>query len=243
VLKELRRRVLRKIFLAPTVVLPVVVGLSSWLISWAGDGVNSLTIVGLIGVLGGVGWAATRAIYGTEKFTNQAYHEMSQEAVQAENKQLDQLDQLLCQDNDPRDQELLRMLRTQRAQFRELASQPSLAVRSTEVLARVEQLFRASVKNLSECYQLWIQSQSLGRTEQKALLIEREKLLKEIRVTVEQVQKSLSEYKDLSKRAVGTDLSELRGELESSIEIAKRTEERLRELDLSPGHNFQRESE
>lgn len=242
-LKELRRRVLRKIFLAPTVVLPVVMGMSAWLISWAGDGVSMMNIAGLIGVLGGVGWAATRAIYGIEKFAQQAYDEMSQEAIQAETQQLDQLDQLLCEDDDPRDQELLRMLRAQRAQFREIASQPSLAVRSTEVLARVEQLFRASVKNLSECYQLWLQSQSLGRTEQKALLIEREKLIKEIRVTVEQVQKSLSEYRDLSKRSVGTDLSELRGELESSIEIAKRTEERLRELDISPSRNFQREAE
>ena len=242
-LKELRRRVLRKIFLAPTVVLPVVAGMSAWLISWAGDGVSSLNMIGLIGVIGGIGWAATRAIFGTEALTQQAYNEMSLETVQAENQKLDQLDQLLCQDNDPRDQDLLRMLRTQRAQFREIAGQPSLASRSTEVLARVEQLFRASVKNLAECYQLWLQSQSLGKMEQKALLYEREKLIQEIRRTVDQGQKSLSEYKELSKRAVGTDLNELRGELESSIEIAKRTEERLRELDISPGRSFQREAE
>lgn len=242
-LKELRRRVLRKIFLAPTVILPVVFGLSAWMISWAGDGISSLNLAGLIGVLGGVGWAATRAVYGTEKFVQQAYDEMSQEAILAESRRLDQLDQLLCQDNDPRDQELLRMLRSQRAQFREIASQPTLTARSTEVLAGVEQLFRASVKNLSECYQLWLESQRLGRSEQQALLVEREKLLQEIRVTVDQVQKSLSEYRDLSKRAVGTDLGELRGELEHSIEIAKRTEERLRELEIAPGRNYERDTE
>lgn len=243
VLKELRRRVLRKIFLAPSVVLPVVAGLSAWLVSWAGDGLTSMNMAGLIGVLGGIGWAITRAIYGTEKFTQQAYHEMSSEAVQNEKRQLDQLDQLLCEDDDPRDQQLLRMLRSQRDQFREIASQPSLATRSSEVLARVEQLFRASVKNLAECYQLWLQSQKLGRVEQKTLQVEREKLLQEIRLTVEQVQTSLSEYRNLSKRAVGTDLSQLRGELETSIEIAKRTEERLRELDIKPGYVSDRESE
>jgi hypothetical protein len=243
VLKELRRRVMRKVFLAPTVVLPVVVGLSAWLISWAGDGVTAMNFAGLIGVLGGMGWAATRAIFGMEKFAHQAYEEMSQESVQAETAQLDQLDQLLCQDNDPRDQELLRMLRSQRAQFREIAGQPSLTVRSSEVLARVETLFRASVKNLSECYQLWMAAQQLGRNEQRALMMEREKLIQEIRLTVEQVQKSLSEYKELSKRAVGVDLNELRGELESSIEIAKRTEERLRELEVTPGRDYHREAE
>jgi hypothetical protein len=243
VLQELRRRVLRKVFLAPSVVLPVVIGVSAWLISWAGDGVSAMNVAGLIGVLGGAGWAATRAIFGLEKFSEQAYQDLTAEQLNVESQQLDQLDHLLCQDNDPRDQEMLRMLRNQRAQFRQLASQPNLVARSVEVLERVEQLFKASVKNLAECYHLWEQSRSMGRAAQNALLVEREKLLQEIRATVEQIQKSLNEYKSLTKRSVGTDLTALRDELETSIEIAKRTEERLRELESTPGVAYRPERE
>ncbi len=223
--------------------MPVVAGVSAWLISWAGDGVTTLNLAGLLAILGGVGWAATRAIFGTEKYTQEAFQELNHAAAKSEAEKLDQLDYLLSQDDDPRDQELLRMLRSQRAQFRELASQPSLVARSSEVLDRVEQLFRASVKNLAECYKLWEESRSLGRMEKVELMNEREKLLGEIHMAVKQVQTSLTEYKRIAKKAVGTDLSELRSELEASMEIAKKTEERLRELELSPGTIYQREAE
>lgn len=235
-MKEVRDRVLREIFLAPSVVLPVVGGVSAWLVSWAADGVPSLTLAGLVGVLGGLGWMATRAIFRAEKITQDTMQELQQREVAAEQAELDRLDELLRQDDDPRDQELLKLLRLHRIEFQEIARQPGMVARSREVLGRVEQLFRASVNNLYESYRLSEQAMKLRTRARQDLLAEREKLLTDIKLTVDQLSASLIEYRRVTKKASGEDLGRMREELEASIQIAKRTEERLRELDSSPSY-------
>lgn len=235
-MKEVRDRVLREIFLAPSVVLPVVGGVSAWLVSWAADGVPSLTLAGLVGVLGGLGWMATRAIFRTEKITQDTMQELEQRELAAEQAELDRLDELLRQDDDPRDQELLKLLRLHRIEFQEIARQPGMVARSREVLGRVEQLFRASVNNLYESYRLSEQAMKLRTRARQDLLAEREKLLTDIKLTVDQLSASLIEYRRVTKKASGEDLGRMREELEASIQIAKRTEERLRELDSSPSY-------
>jgi hypothetical protein len=235
-LNQVRNRVLREIFLAPSVVLPIVGGLSSLLLSWAADGVNWLTLAGLTGVLGGLGWMATRAIFKTESITAETIEKLREQEKAAEESRLDQLDRLMTQDNDDRDQDLLRTLRVQRAQFHEIASQPGVVIRSQEILTQFEELYRASVNNLYESYRLLMQSKPLGTNERRVLLAERERLLKEIQVSVDFSFSALEQYRSFTKKTVGTDLSRLREELDESIKIAKRTEERLRELDSSPDH-------
>ena len=235
-MNQVRNRVLREIFLAPSVVLPIVGGLSSLLLSWAADGVGWLTIAGLAGVLGGVGWMATRAIFKTESITAETIEKLRGQEIAAEEARLDQLDRLMSQDNDDRDQDLLRTLRVQRAQFHQIASQPGVVIRSQEILSQFEELYRASVNNLYESYRLLMQSKPLGVNERRILLDERERLLKEIQVSVDFSFSALEQYRSFTKKTVGTDLSSLREELDESIKIAKRTEERLRELDSSPDH-------
>ncbi|MFN7290517.1 MAG: hypothetical protein ACK5T6_08015 [Pirellula sp.] len=235
-MNQVRNRVLREIFLAPSVVLPIVGGLSSLLLSWAADGVGWLTMAGLAGVLGGIGWMATRAIFKTESITAETIEKLRGQEIAAEEARLDQLDRLMSQDNDDRDQDLLRTLRVQRAQFHQISSQPGVVIRSQEILSQFEELYRASVNNLYESYRLLMQSKPLGVNERRILLDERERLLKEIQVSVDFSFSALEQYRSFTKKTVGTDLSSLREELDESIKIAKRTEERLRELDSSPDH-------
>lgn len=232
-MKEVQNRVLQEIFLAPSVVLPIVAGASAWLLSWAGNGIDALTIAGLVGVLGGFGWMATRAIFQTEALTHQTIQKMQLQSLQAEAAELDRLDHLLSQDQDDRDQHLLRLLRLHRTQFEEFASQPGIAIRSQGILTSAKQLFTASVNNLSESYKLLEQAKKLPAKEQRALLGKREQLLAEIQDSVEHLESTLTQYKNLTEKSTGNELTQLRDDLDANLRIAKRTEERLRVLESS----------
>ncbi|MFM7930422.1 MAG: hypothetical protein ACKO9Q_22170, partial [Pirellula sp.] len=90
-MEELRKRILREIFVAPSVVLPIVGGASAWLLSWAGGGSDMLNLVGLAGVLGGIGWFATRFIFQLDGISQKAMHDLAKEALQKEENHLNEL--------------------------------------------------------------------------------------------------------------------------------------------------------
>ena len=55
-----KRKVISELFLAPSVLLPIVGGISAGLLSWAMGGIGLLTLAAAAGILGGLGWMMTR---------------------------------------------------------------------------------------------------------------------------------------------------------------------------------------
>ena len=69
--------------------------------------------------------------------------------------------------------------------------------------------------------------------EKKKILEQREHTLGEIRVSIEHMQSAVQHYQELMSKEQNTDLEGLRDELDASLRVAKRTEERMRELEGS----------
>ena len=72
---DLRKRILNEIFVAPSVVLPIAGGGTAWLLSWALGNVATLNLIGLVGVMVGIGWFATRFIFQLDAITEKAMRE------------------------------------------------------------------------------------------------------------------------------------------------------------------------
>ena len=70
---KVKKKVLLDLFGSPGAVLPIVAGMSAWVLSWAIDGNTLLNLGGLVGVLGGAGFLATRLIFGLERITENAF--------------------------------------------------------------------------------------------------------------------------------------------------------------------------
>ncbi len=66
---------------------------------------------GMVGVLGGIGWMATRAIFGIEKITERVVLEERENARRREEALLEELMLQLRSDTDPRNDEYLATLR------------------------------------------------------------------------------------------------------------------------------------
>jgi hypothetical protein len=137
--EALRKRILREIFIAPSVVLPVVGGASAWLLSWAGGGNDWLNLAGLVGVLGGVGWFATRFIFQLDGISEKAMQDLAEEALQKEEKHLNDLQKRLANDRDPRTEQYLILLRENRTELERIARTPGIELRSLEIVKQARQ--------------------------------------------------------------------------------------------------------
>lgn len=240
----LKRKVISELFFAPSVVLPIVAGVSAGLLSWAGGGVEALSLAALTGVLGGIGWMATRIIFKVEAITESALKLQLQQQIDAENAQLDQLMNELSSDGDPRTQNYLTLLRSLRDDFWEFSSRPGVQQRAALLRDKVGDVFDATVGQLRDTLRQTRLAKSLSGEARKQVIKQREDSLAEIAHTIDHLRTTLEQFRDMAQDEPRVNLSSVREELEASIRVAKRTEQRMREMEqLQPTYNQSFESE
>ncbi len=228
-----KRKVISELFFAPSVVLPIVAGISAGLLSWAGGGVNYLSAAAVLGVLGGLGWMATRIIFKVEEITEAAMKLYESQRKQATEAELDELANQLRTDGDPRTRDYLTLLRSLREDFIKTSSQPGVQGRSSQLRDRVEEVFSATIHQLRESIAMMTLIRKLEGPARRKIQAERELLVGDIIHTVDQLRTTVSDFENVIRADKRADLTTLREELETSLEVAKRTEQRLRELDAS----------
>ena len=232
-----KRKVISELFLAPSVLLPIVGGISAGLLSWAMGGIGLLTLAAAAGILGGLGWMMTRIIFKVESITEDAMRFEQEQRIKAENEQLDRLMQQLKSDSDERTQDYLILLRSLRDDFQMQTSQPGVQMRSARVREQVSAIFNAAVEQLGNSYKLWELSASLGGEARRKVLANREQVLQEVSTTVDRLQVAVTQIKDLISQDKKVDLASMREELEATMRIARRTEEKMREIENSTSSN------
>ncbi len=232
-----KRKVISELFFAPSVVLPIVGGISAGLLSWGVGGVGLLSGAAVIGILGGVGWMLTRIIFKIEVITDQAMQVELDKRLQSENQQLDALARRLQTDRDHRTQDYLTLLRSLRRDFESAVHQPGVQFRSAQVREKVSQVFVAVVDQLQQSYRLWELSEQVKGKSRDTILADRERVLQEVEVTIDRLRGTCEQFVGLVSRDHHVDLAAMREELDATIQVAKRTEERMRELEQLPNQN------
>ena len=236
-MEELRKRILREIFVAPSVVLPIVGGASAWLLSWAGAGSSDmLNLVGLAGVLGGIGWFATRFIFQLDDISQKAMQDLAKEAYQKEEIHLNELQKRLASDKDPRTEQYLILLRENRAELEKIAQTPGIQIRSLEIVKQARQLFWAATDQLDQSLKMHELAQKLSGSEKQGVLAQREHCLSEALESAEHLRDAISTFRHFTDKNLERDMDSLQIELAESIQAAKRSEERLRDLQNRPDY-------
>ncbi len=235
---SVKRKVISELFFAPSVVLPIVGGISAGLLSWATGGAAYLTGAAIVGILGGVGWMLTRMIFKVEDITEEVMQAALDKQLRDEKQALDQLARQLRSDRDHRTQDYLTLLRSMRDDFEKAAQRPGVQIRSARVREQVGQVFNAAVEQLRQSYRMWELSENLVGQARDKVLANREQVLSEIHVTVERLQATVEQFNELMKSDQKVDLASMREELEATMRAAQRTELRMRELE-QPTTNYE----
>ena len=228
----LRRKVIAKLLAGPSFLVPVVAGISLSIVGWA-TGVDPIVagFAGVSAVMIGIGALATRALYRIEDLTREAYHEFGAQAARDAEARLDALSVRLIADNDPRTEQLLADLRgTYKALRDEVQGNTTLPrAQLVEVAQKADQLFRSCVESLERTLTLYQTSESMTTSEaRESTLTKRERLLMEIRASAAHLGKILDGLRSLGlEDSDARTLAILRGELDESLTVARRVEQRM----------------
>jgi hypothetical protein len=176
---------------------------------------------------------ASRLIFGLENITHKAYSYLHEQKRAEQEEVLDALDGRLSLDRDDRTQESLRELRQIYQIYQEKSQQGKITGSSHLLLDRVERLFKACVGQLEQSYELWRSAEKLSGTARQALLAERDQIIDEVVVTIRHLGKSVEQFYTLHGKENESELASLRDELDETMRVAQRAEQRMASLGKS----------
>lgn len=202
------------------------------------SGNTTLIALSIVGVAGSAAWMLTRTFLNVEELTDQALDAQRQAKRQAEEEQLDALAKQLRTDRDPRTKDSLSLLRSLRNEFESLANRPGFHIRSAQFREQIGQVLGAATEQLRESFRLFERSESVVGEARQQVLQQRDGIVLEVVATVTRVQKIVDQFRSITKEDQVADLDQLQQELDDSLEVAKRTEERMKELE-QPNKNYQ----
>lgn len=218
------RRVLSKLLFHPTTLLPFVGGLSVAII---GFGLSSIPLIffGVSSCLLGGAATTTRAIFNLNDIVTSVYRDIDKEEEDKREQLLDELDGKLCRDRDPRPETCLRQLRS----FNELIkNNPSFHL---QISGEFERLFNICVKKIDETHRIWLDYRVARGKNKEFLKLQREKIVVEIEATTSQLSTMMEQFQSIGDAKNEVELTQARQEFEQSLEIAKKVQQRMSNLD------------
>jgi hypothetical protein len=236
-LDEVRQKVMLDLFASPGTLIPVVAGASALLLSWAIGGDATANAIGIIGIMGGIGHFASRLVLGLESMTQRAYEAILQRDEKQRKDALDKLEADLRQDKDGRTDACLKQMRNLHDQFQSARAKNRLIANHPQLISRVEEIFDASVLQLQRSLELYELSEKLTGPAKKKALEEREQVIADVLETRDHMNAIIEQFHTFAIRRESSELGRLRSELDETLQVAKRTEERMSAMS-GPNPNF-----
>ena len=233
----LRKAVFTDLLASPWSLVPAALGATALLGSWAVGGDPALTFAGVAGFLGAGGAVATRWITGLETLTQRAWDRLTAADRRRRDDELDALDSALARDGDLRTHRLLRELRALRSRFHEDARAGKLAAGHGRMLSQVDDLFAGCVAHLRNSLELKETARKVGKSRREVLEARRDALVGEVRDTADHLARTVDRVHGFAAGRQRSELSRLREELDETMTVARRTEERMANLDRPVGYD------
>ena len=239
---EIRQRVFLRLAASPLVLGPVVLGFTSMVSAWAFDFRQAGLFVfgGIAGMLIGAGSFVSKLLLSGNKEAHKVLTEVEKEKFENRQKSLDELERALERsDNDPRPEEALGDLRTLVDTFQSIEKDSSSGQWAimVDVRLQVESLFAHCVRLIEQTHHLRLTADKLStEAARHPVLEQRELIIHEIQACVKQLSHSLVSLQKLGHVQASThDLQQMRRELDSSLEVARKVEERMQNWSVGSG--------
>ena len=232
---SVKKKVYLDLFADPTTIIPVGIGLTLLIGSWAIGGPSYLSFVGFCTILAGVGTLVSRLIFGLENIAKNAQEFVTNAQKNNEEFRLNQLDEKLKQDGDSRTDKSLQELRNIRDGFNKAVEEGKITGAAKGLMVeKMNTLFEACVKQLSMSYDIYESTLKLRGMAKTAANDGREKVIEDVQKTIELMGSVLQQCFAAKSENENENLASLRQELQQSLEIAKNTDKQMKEFGDKP---------
>ena len=203
-----------------------------------GGGTGALAWFGLAGIAVGVGWAAWRLTVGRERLNAATLRQLRDESHNRQLAMIRQLQQQLRSDKDARTGEAIRKLREiyKRMYEGDLLPTSGGPAWQFDVRQRMADVYESSLASLRRTFELWQAAVEMDTEEMRnKILGSRDEAVREVVETIAQLGVAVDsvQAKSLDKQLPDEELSMLRGQLDRSLEVARRVEERMNAIETA----------
>lgn len=233
--KQLRKKIVLRLLAHPLTMIPFVSGITALMASWTFNWHPGLGVfAGLAGALGGGGMFVTQLLLRGDSMAREAIAEIEREERRRVEAALDDLDARLALDGDARTETALRDLRTVVKAFEDpkLWEHTLAAGSEVDVRSRVNELCQQSIQSLEQSLKLWQMIQQIRSPHaREPIQRQREETIVEVLVSIKHLSETLVGIQTLSHGTRGhSELNRIRDELDQSLAIARKVEERMKLL-------------
>jgi hypothetical protein len=166
-----------------------------------------------------------------------AYDDIRLRQKQKKDEDILSLHDRLASDHDARVTTALRDLVSAYAAFQKNINRNGISVPTKGVLLeKVNSLFDGCLKQLDRSHDLCLQQRQLTGGAKKAVTAQRDQIIADVQASIDQMSGTFEQAVDLATNNEGN-LSDLRKELETTMRVARRTDERMTEMGLGREKN------
>ena len=229
---RLRQKVLLNLASSPVTLIPLLLGVTVLLGLWTFS-INSVlaAVVGVGALMVGIGTFFTRLFVGDERVAKKSIADLRREHEQEQIDKLDELDDQLTKDRDPRTQKMLQDLRSLVKTFKDSSHDDNLNTPSLlDITAGVEELFEEGVQMLRKSLEFYRTAKDFNdQSTRKTILQRREEVLDDVGKSIDQLGKLLTDIQAMDVQD-HSQQDRIRQELKDSFDVAKRVRERMSSL-------------
>ncbi|MEM1445333.1 MAG: hypothetical protein AAGF84_04710 [Planctomycetota bacterium] len=232
------RRVLLDLFNSGWVLLPSAVGVTSILADWAATGsvTGWGTWLGLTGLLVGAGAMATRWLTGADRIAAKIVEEERQAHADARQRRLAALRHRLLADQDETTNSALVGLIHLEKQLEALLAQPQPGRQAPapELVGKVRELIDTSLSSLERAAELHeVRARVMTSEAREKVEASRQDVIREVVSSVSQIARAIDGMQTLHlhRNTPAAELSRMRRELDESLDVARRVEQRMTDLE------------
>ena len=233
--KGLIGRKIRRLFSAPSVLLPTLTGGALGLLALAGVGSAALPGLALLGL--GAGIAALKWTVGAQRLTKSALEDELRDQERAFQDELKRVRRTMRRDRDPHTSGMVKKLKHVFERMWSLTPDPvDDSYYLPDIYDQISGLYRSCLGLLERSMELWRAAQSVATEEAKERLLgSRNELIEQVEASIDHLDATLDSLQTSQMAERHGELaernSELQQELEQGLEVARAVEQRMEELE------------